>query len=392
MGSIQKRTDRPGYIARWRDPNEMRRSKSFRTKVEAQRFLTQVEASKVQGDYVDPRLSKMTVDAWAAEFRRLRGRKRQGTIEREEKSLRVHVLPAFGNRPMGSIRRSDVQEFIDVLAATHAPSTVVREYGFLHVFFQEAVDMDPPIIARNPCRKIVLPDDDEREQRFFTPEEVRRLYETFDPRYKLMVLVGCYAGLRLGELAALREPDILLGRGEIYVRHGAFEPTSGPMHIGPLKTRYSRARVDVPQFLLDELGRYVKERPPAADGPARGLLFPSPNGQPLRPRAWRRRIWDPAVEAAGVGPATPHAMRHSFVSFLIDQGLSVERVAEQARHRDPGFTWRVYGHRFERRTGGGFSDAALALENVWISGVNAGRSGGRPHDTSPIRVLPGGTS
>ena len=392
MGWIQKRPDRDGYVARWKDPGGKRRAKSFRTKGEAARFLAQTEASKIQGDYVDPRRSKITVEAWAEEFRRLRARRRPGTVEREAGSLRAHVLPAFGNRAIGSIRRSDVQAYVDGLAAKLAPSTVVREYGFLHVFFQEAVDMDPPIIVRNPCRKIVLPEDDDQEQRFFTPEDVRALYEAFDPRYKVMVLVGCFAGLRIGEQAGLRLPDLLFGHGEIFVRHGAFEPQAGPMQIGPLKTKYSRGRVDIPQFLMSALGDHVKEHPPAVDGPAQGLIFTSPDGEPLRPRNWRRRYWDPAVEVAGIDPATPHAMRHTFVSFLIDQGLSVERVAEQARHRDPGFTWRVYRHRFERRTSGGVSDAALALENMWVQGVATGRSGGPRGDERSLRAVPGTTA
>jgi integrase len=220
VGNIQTRSDRDGYIARWRDSDNRRRSKSFRTKGEAQRFLVQIEAAKVQGDYIDPHRSKMTVETWAVEFRRLRARRRPGTIEWEDAALRTHVLPAFGKRSMGSIRRTDIQEFVDRLAGTYAPSTVARHYGFLHVFFQEAMDLDVPVINRNPCRKIVLPDEEEREQRFFTPEEVRQLYDTFAPRYKPMVLVGCYAGLRIGEQGGLRASDILFGHGEISCGRG----------------------------------------------------------------------------------------------------------------------------------------------------------------------------
>ena len=389
MGNIQTRSDRDGYIARWRDSDNRRRSKSFRTKGEAQRFLVQIEAAKVQGDYIDPHRSKMTVETWAVEFRRLRARRRPGTIEWEDAALRTQLLPAFGKRSMGSIRRTDIQEFVDRLAGTYAPSTVARHYGFLHVFFQEAMDLDVPVINRNPCRKIVLPDEEEREQRFFTPEEVRQLYDAFAPRYKPMVLVGCYAGLRIGEQGGLRASVILFGHGEIFVRQGAFEPLAGAVEIGPLKTKYSRGRVDVPQFLLDELARYIREYPPATEGPAAGLLFPSAEGEPLRPRNWRRRYWDPAVKAAGIEPATSHAMRHTFVSFLIDQGLPVEKVAEQARHRDPGFTWRVYRHRFERRADEGPSDAAVALENVWAKGLSPRQSGGQRGDRRSLRVVPG---
>jgi integrase len=319
----------------------------------------------------------------------LRARKRQGTVEREEASLRAHLLPALGSRSMGSVRRPDIQGYVDALAATLAPSTVRREYGFLHVFFQEAVDMDPPVIVRNPCRKIVLPEADEEEQRFFTPDEIEGLYEAFHPRYRIMVLVGCYAGLRIGEQAALRGIDLLLASSQIYVRRGAFEPQSGPVEFGPLKTRYSRGRVDVPRFLLDELGAYVKAHPPPTEGPARGHLFTSACGEPLRVRNWRRRYWTPASAAAGLEGATPHAMRHTFVSLLIDQGLSVEKVAEQARHRDPGFTWRVYRHRFEGREPAGLSDSARALDNVRVTALASGRSGGRRGDGRPFRVISG---
>jgi integrase len=387
MGSVQKRQDRPGYIARWRDPNGDRRSKSFRTKTEATRFLFQVEAAKVEGNYIDPARSKMKLAEWADEFRKLRSRKRPGTIEREEVSLRTHVLPAFGHRAMGSVRRSDVQEYVDGLALTHAVSTVRREYGFLHLFFQEAVDMEPPIIARNPCRKVTLPEGEPEEQRFFSAEEVQALYEAFEPRFKVMVLIGCFAGLRIGEQVALRKSDILFGPGQLHVQYGAFEPTSGPVQFGPLKTRYSRGRVDVPLFLLEELTTHLEKYPTPNEGLAKGLVIASTKGEPLRPHNWRRRCWDRAVAAAGLEPATPHAMRHTFVSFLIDQGLSVERVAEQARHKDPGFTWRIYRHRFEGRSVAGRSESALALHDLWTSTLAAGQVGGQRGDGRTIRLI-----
>jgi hypothetical protein len=97
----------------------------------------------------------------------------------------------------------------------------------------------------------------------------------------------------------------------------------------------------------------------------------------------------PAVQKAGLEACTPHAMRHTFVSLLIDQGLSVEKVAEQARHRDPGFTWRVYRHRFEQRALAGTSDSALGVENVRAAALAARRPGGRRGDGPDLRLLAG---
>jgi integrase len=233
----------------------------------------------------------------------------------------------------------------------------------------------------------MLPDADDQEQRFFTPAEIEALYEACDPRFRAMVLVACYAGLRIGEQAALREMDLLFASGQIHVRQGAFEPERGPVEFGPLKTRYSRGRVDVPVFLLDELTGHRKRFPSPTEGLAAGRVFTNARGGPLRPRNWRRRFWAEAVARAGLGPATPHAMRHTFVSLLIDQGLSVEKVAEQARHRDPGFTWRVYRHRFEQRAVAGASDSALAMENVRTQAVAARQPGGRRGDGPDLRLL-----
>jgi integrase len=98
---------------------------------------------------------------------------------------------------------------------------------------------------------------------------------------------------------------------------------------------------------------------------------------PLRPRQWRRRFWHPAVAKAGLEAWTPHALRHTFVSFLIDQGLPVEKVCEQTRHRHPGFTRRVYRHRFEEAS----SDVAEALER-------ARTASRRPAASSEVAELP----
>ncbi|MCW3036564.1 MAG: hypothetical protein JWM17_1876, partial [Actinobacteria bacterium] len=59
---------------------------------------------------------------------------------------------------------------------------------------------------------------------------------------------------------------------------------------------------------------------------------------------------------------------------------------------DPGFTWRVYRHRFERRTEEGPSDAAVALENVWAKGLSPRQPGGQRGDRRSLRVVPGLTS
>lgn len=67
-------------------------------------------------------------------------------------------------------------------------------------------------------------------------------------------------------------------------------------------------------------------------------------------------------------------MRHSFVSRLIDEGMSIERVCEQARHSDPAFTWSVYRSKFEERNQD-IQRAMQALEDVRSKAMSERRTG-----------------
>jgi hypothetical protein len=60
MASIERRADRPSlpWRARYRDPAGRQRSRSFARKVDAERFLTEIEAAKLAGRYIDPRLGR----------------------------------------------------------------------------------------------------------------------------------------------------------------------------------------------------------------------------------------------------------------------------------------------------------------------------------------------
>jgi hypothetical protein len=59
-------------------------------------------------------------------------------------------------------------------------------------------------IAFNPCDDVPLPVEDHGEQRFLTATETLRLADEIEPRFRALVLLAAYGGLRFGELAALR--------------------------------------------------------------------------------------------------------------------------------------------------------------------------------------------
>jgi integrase len=83
------------------------------------------------------------------------------------------------------------------------------------------------------------------------------------------------------------------------------------------------------------------------------LVFPGWNGEPWRDTAyrnWRRRIFAPAAEAAGLDGSRPYDLRHLFCSLLLAEGASVVEVARQAGH-SPAMTLSTYGHVIEELEG-----------------------------------------
>ncbi|MCA1600798.1 MAG: site-specific integrase, partial [Acidobacteria bacterium] len=112
MGSIRKRSN-GAYEARYRDPYGRGRSKSFRTKSEARSFLTYVESSKQTGVWIDPQRARIRFDVWAEEERKTWSDLRPATRARADSLMRSHVLPEFGEAPLGSITPLAVQTWVN---------------------------------------------------------------------------------------------------------------------------------------------------------------------------------------------------------------------------------------------------------------------------------------
>src|SRR5581483_2965963 len=146
MGHIVKRNGR--WQAAWRDPDRKERTKTFDKRVEAERWLTSVEHSKLTGAYVDPAAGKVTFRDFAEAWRAVQVH-RPGTRVLVEQHLRLHVYPVIGKRPLASIRPGDIQGLVHRLDLTLAPSTIGVIYGRVVAVFSAAVR--DRLIATSPC-------------------------------------------------------------------------------------------------------------------------------------------------------------------------------------------------------------------------------------------------
>jgi integrase len=359
MAHIEKRTrrGRVTYRARYRDPAGREKARVFNRRVDAQRFLTEVENSKLRGTWTDPALGRVLFREWLAEWWSTTTNLRPSTRARDEMLLRRYALPRFGHLPLAAIRQREVRAWVADLAATElAPSTVRKTYHLLGKVLAAAVDAG--MIAQSPCQRVPLPKIEREEMRFLTPAEIARLADAIRSRYRALVLVGAYGGLRIGELAGLRRSRVDLLRGTVEVAEIVTE-VGGRLRVGPPKTRASRRTVGLPRAVVEELAAHL-----ATPAPPDAFVFTAPKGGPLRVIAFRARTWRPATRNAGLDGLRIHDLRHTAVALWIAAGANPKEVAARAGHTSVSFTLDRYGHLYPE------SDAALRdrLDAIYSSG------------------------
>jgi hypothetical protein len=154
MASIQKRPD-GRWRARYRDGSGREHARHFPRRVDAQQWLDGQTAAIVTGQWADPRAGKITVREYAKRWQEAQAW-RPKTQSRVDSALRIHVLPVFGDRAIGSIRRSEVQAWLKRVQVTMGePSSAKTVYTVLRGLMRAAV-IDR-VIPSSPCDGVSAP-------------------------------------------------------------------------------------------------------------------------------------------------------------------------------------------------------------------------------------------
>ena len=129
MSSIEKRARNGAtrWYARYRDPAGQQRVRVFDRKMDAERFLTTVESSKLTGSYIDTARAKVTVGTVAAQWKAGKVNLKPTTRARYDSALDVHVLPRWRSTPLDRVEHGDVQAWLAELSATgHSGASGLR--------------------------------------------------------------------------------------------------------------------------------------------------------------------------------------------------------------------------------------------------------------------------
>jgi integrase len=327
MASIKKRPD-GRYRARYRDSAGKEHARHFSRKVDALRWLDEVTTSVVSGRYVGPNAGRVTVEAFATQWRASLVH-RDGYLRVIDNALKQYIVPTFGTRSLSSLRRSDVQGFVSGVAAERSANSVHNIFRVLSQLMGAAVD--DLLIPVSPCARVKLPSRPTSEVRPPTPGEVADLAARINPRQRALVVLLAGSGLRISEALGLRVPDIDFLRGSLRVERQRDSRKAGFI---PPKTRSSSRTVPLGKVVIETLAAHLAVHGPADDG----SLFTDDLGRPLTYSTWKH-LW----AALGTSYKT-HDLRHYAASALIAGGASVKQVQMILGHASAAVTLGVYAH------------------------------------------------
>jgi integrase len=343
------------YVAR--DKRKLRRT--FQTRTEARAWQTQAAREAQVGSLRAP--SPLTVRAAAQEW--LDGvaagttRNRSGDPYKPsayrgyEQALRLRVLPDLGAQKLTDVRTPDIQDMVDRWQSNRLTPSVIRNSLLpLRVIYRRALARGQ--VAANPTHGVELPAVRGRRDRIAAPEEAARLLTALDAPERAIWATAMYAGLRLGELRALRWADVDLAAGVIHVRR-SWDPKAG--EVAP-KSRAGVRRVPMPARLRDEL---LEHRMTADAAPDR-LVFARNGNTPFDPSTINTRAraaWtETKLKRIGL-----HESRHTFASLMIAAGVNAKALSSYLGHANIAVTFDRYGHLMP-----GNEDEAAGLLDAYL--------------------------
>ena len=334
MASISKR-DNGSWLARYRPvAGGTQKYRTFRRKVDAQRWLDEVTASIMTGQYVDPGAGRITVREYAEQWRATQVH-REGTVVKIEGILNRHVYPVLGDRQISSVLPTDVQSLVKRLSLTLSPATVGVAHRVLSTIFKSAVA--DRRLASSPCVGTRLPKVEKYKVEPISTAQVRVLVEAMPERYRALVLLSVGTGMRQGEVFGLSVDRVDFLRRSVTVDRQLVGISGREPFFGPPKTAASVRVIPLPTVVVDGLAAHL------AAFPSEGLIFTNAAGDMIR-RSNFGTMWVRVTKSVGLDGLRFHDLRHYYASLLIRHGESVKTVQARLGHANAAETLDTYSH------------------------------------------------
>ncbi len=336
------------YEGSYRDAEgKVRVAGTFAQPKQALREAERVESEQRQPTALDIDGGKITWGAWFEMWHESRVLS-YSTYTQYPSLARNHVLPRWRDTPIKDITHFGVSKWIAELSRSNSPHVVGQVLQMFRASLNAAIKANR--LATNPTANVKPPTKPEGLERYLTPDEVEDITSFMDTTDSLIVWVSVLTGLRFGELAGLHWDRVDLETGRIHVVE-KFDQKARV--IDPLPKDEDTRTVKMTPWLRDKLRDYYNTRTLGRTcgvahnrgSRCRGdLVFRGKQGRAIKSAAWNAGPWKRAKQLAGITDRVrAHDMRHTYASWLVQQGMSLEKVSKRLGHADTQMSQR-YSH------------------------------------------------
>lgn len=384
------------WVVDFADEKGVRRLKTFKLKKQADAFAASTSVAISGGEFVADRATSNVSEAAKNWIRSgADAGLERTTVDQRCQHVRFHIEPFLGAEKLTKLTVPIIREWQDRLRNEgRSPAMVKRATVSLGSILGDAQERG--LLARNPVREMSSRGSKarskvERRQKrraeigrdIPTGDEVRRIIEAAEGRWRPLLLTAIFSGLRASELRGLRWCDVEIAKARLHVRQRADRYGV----VGMPKSDAGQRTVPLPPLVVNAL-REWRLQCPKGD---LDLVFPTGRGNIENHGNIVNRGWWPTQVAAGVAVDTGekdeegapilkakytglHALRHWFASWCInrraDGGLELPPKSVQARlgHSSINITMDVYGHLYPSRDD---AEALAAAERALMAPAHA---------------------
>jgi len=226
----------------------------------------------------------------------------------------------------------DLRQYVAALhQAGYAKTSVARHLASMRSFFRFAQRQN--LVDANPAKPLRNPRPDRKLPHFLSTDEIGRLLaappadQPAGLRDRAMLETTYSAGLRVSELVAINDPDLALDEGLVRIRGKGRRERLAPLG----------------RYAVDAINTWLARRQLAADAGTPPPAFVNRFGRRLTTRSVARML-EKYLQQTGLDRrTTPHTLRHSFATHLLDRGADIRSVQELLGHKSL-VTTQIYTH------------------------------------------------
>ena len=352
--------------------------RTFSNKTDAQLFLSDQELELARGTWRAPTRTVKTVESYGSRWIEQHNGLKSSTRQLYRQTFARHIVPSLGNLRLDKVTPDIVRDWHATLKESlsaelraqnradrasqvrDGSSTVARSYRLLRSIFGTAVDDE--VIPRNPCKIKGAGNAKAAERPTLSLPEVQELTQAMPDRYKALVQLLVWSGIRIGEAAALQRRDLhLTGNSPTLTVRERVYKVKGIYELDTPKSKAGVRTIALPPHLVpimsEHLGTYTKSDPGA-------LVFTTRTGSCMLNSfggSMRR-----ALDHIGRRDVRAHDLRHTGMTLAAESGASLpelkHRLGQSTTAAAEGYLHSTQDHG--RRIAQRMSELADSQDNV----------------------------